>query len=128
MMHVQNHHTMCTCRNEYLHNCWWCRTLAKFTDFYKLSYKKYFQFEYIIPVKHFQHVQKCVCEREQCSESKLLITWRFRDGVNRGPPVVPLFCSLLLLNLYRHLPFDLYTFNNRGHLQTVSTNQGPIVP
>ena len=27
----------------------------------------------------------------------------------------------------RHLPFDLYTFFNRGHLLTITANRGPFV-
>ena len=39
-----------------------------------------------------------------------------------------LFPLLLDLNLFRHLPLDLYTFFNRGHLLTITANRGPIVP
>ncbi len=39
-----------------------------------------------------------------------------------------LFPLLLDLNFFRHLPLDLYTFFNRGHLLTITANRGPIVP
>ena len=42
------------------------------------------------------------------------------------------YCSPLLFPLlfdfFRHLPLDLYTFFNRGHLLTITANRGPIVP
>ena len=39
-----------------------------------------------------------------------------------------LFPLLLDLNFFRHLPLDLCTFFNRGHLLTITANRGPIVP
>ena len=36
--------------------------------------------------------------------------------------------SPLLLNVFSHLPLDLYTFLNRGHLLTITASRGPIVP
>ena len=39
-----------------------------------------------------------------------------------------LFPLLLDLNFCRHLPLDLYTFFNRGHLLTITANRGHIVP
>ena len=39
-----------------------------------------------------------------------------------------LFPLLLDLNFFRHLPLDLYTFFNRGHLLTITANRGLIVP
>ena len=41
----------------------------------------------------------------------------FIYGVNWGPPIIPFFCSLCCWTL--NIPFDLYTFFNQGHLQTV---------
>ena len=32
------------------------------------------------------------------------------------------------LNVFRHLPLNLYTLFNRGHLLTITANRGPIVP
>ena len=41
------------------------------------------------------------------------------------PSIVPFVVGL---KLFRHLPLDLYTFFNRGHLLTITANRGPIVP
>ena len=43
--------------------------------------------------------------------------------VNQGPPLF----FITFLDIFRNLPFDLYTFFNRGQLQTITTNRGPIV-
>ena len=49
----------------------------------------------------------------------------YTEDLHCSPLLFPL---LLDLNFFRHLPLDLYTFFNRGHLLTITTNRGPIVP
>ena len=57
---------------------------------------------------HLQSCVRCILRTSYCS---------------------PLLFPLLLdLNFFRHLPLDLYTFFNRGHLLTITANRGPIVP
>ena len=60
-----------------------------------------------IPV-HTQSCVRCILRTSYCS---------------------PLLFPLLLdLNFFKHLPLDLYTFFNGGHLLTITANGGPIVP
>ena len=49
----------------------------------------------------------------------------YTEDLHCSPLLFPL---LLDLNFFRHLPLDLYTFFNRGHLLTITANRGPIVP
>ena len=49
----------------------------------------------------------------------------YTEALHCSPLLFPL---LLDLNFFRHLPLDLYTFFNRGHLLTITANRGPIVP
>ena len=52
-------------------------------------------------------------------------THLYQYGVNRGPPIVSLYCFLCL---FMHLLFDLYTFYIQGHFQTITANRWSIVP
>ena len=49
----------------------------------------------------------------------------YTEDLHCSPLLFPL---LLDLNFFRHLPLDLNTFFNRGHLLTINANRGPIVP
>ena len=60
------------------------------------------------PHTHTQSCVRCILRTSYCS---------------------PLLFPLLLdLNFFRHLPLDVYTFFNRGHLLTITANRGPIAP
>ena len=63
---------------------------------------------YIQTHTHTQSCVRCILRTSYCS---------------------PLLFPLLLdLNFCRHLPLDLYTFFNRGHLLIITANRRPIVP
>ena len=90
---------------------YWCRSyqnqghrIISISAWAPMSTLHWYMYVYI----HTQYCVRCILRTFYCS---------------------PLSFPLLLdLNFFRHLPLDLYTFFNRGHLLTITANRGPIVP